>query len=252
MTAAIGIGYALALVIGMALGLLGGGGSILTVPVLVYVLGYSMKLAVPLSLVVVGVTSAFGAATHHRAGTVHWPAAVAFGPTALVGAYLGARLALSMSSQTQLTIFAVLMIAAAVSMYLGPTVWAGSDGAPRPARPFPVLALLGSAVGLLTGLVGVGGGFLYVPALVLLGGVTMKQAIGTSLVLIVMSCAAGLVSYLGHLEIDWPAAALFTGLAVVGVRLGSRLSRVLPAAKLRRGFAVLLVIMGGFVLLKPR
>lgn len=170
LSATAAIGYGLALVIGLALGLLGGGGSILTVPVLVYVLGYSMKIAVPLSLVVVGVTSGFGVAAHHRAGTVQWSAAAAFGPTALLGAFLGAKLALQVSSRFQLMVFAVLMIAAAVSMYLGP-IWArGSAEIARPARPLPVLAALGAAVGTLTGLVGVGGGFLYVPALVLLGG----------------------------------------------------------------------------------
>lgn len=247
------LGWGLAVLIGVSLGLLGGGGSILTVPVLVYVMGYPVKEAIPLSLVVVGVTSAFGAANHHRAGTVHWRSALAFGPAALVGAFGGARLGLLVSSRVQLAIFGLLMIGAAASMFFGPTLWGGGAAeAVRPRRPWPLLMLLGGSVGILTGLVGVGGGFLYVPALVLLGGVAMKSAVGTSLTLIVMSCAAGLASYLGTVTIDWSAAAAFTSLAVVGVLIGSRLVRSVSPDRLRKGFAVLLLVMGLVVLLKPR
>ena len=248
------LGYALAVVIGLSLGLLGGGGSILTVPVLVYVLGYSVKEAVPLSLVVVGVTSGFGAANHQRNGNIRWDAAVSFGPAAIVGAFLGGRLASSVPGRWQLGIFAVLMLAAAISMFFGAALWGRRVAAdlPAPRRPWPILALLGAGVGALTGLVGVGGGFMYVPALVVLGGVAMKQAIGTSLVLIVISCAAGLLGHLGAVTLDWRAAALFTGLAIVGVLVGSALVKSVPQAGLRRAFAVLLMVMGVLVLLKPR
>mgnify|MGYP001415318656 FL=1 len=205
------LGWGLAVLIGVSLGLLGGGGSILTVPVLVYVMGYPVKEAIPLSLVVVGVTSAFGAANHHRGGTVHWRATLVFGPAALVGAFGGARLGMVVSARVQLAIFGLLMIGAAASMFFGPALWGGGAAETvRHRRPWPLLMLLGGSVGLLTGLVGVGGGFLYVPALVLLGGVAMKSAIGTSLTLIVMSCTAGLASYLGTVAIDWSAAAVFT------------------------------------------
>src|SRR5690242_5028521 len=118
------LGYALALLIGLSLGLLGGGGSILTVPVLHYVLGYGVKAAVPMSLVVVGLTSAFGAVQHWRGGTVNLRAAVAFGPPAIVGALLGADLGLRVTATVQLTVFAVVMLAAAVSMYFGAALWA--------------------------------------------------------------------------------------------------------------------------------
>jgi uncharacterized membrane protein YfcA len=247
-------GFGLAVVIGVLLGLLGGGGSIMTIPVLVYALGVPMKQAVPMSLIVVGITSVFGAASHHRRGNVRWEAALSFGPTAILGAFAGARLAHAVSTRVQLGIFAVLMLAAAVSMFLGPGIWqkAGAPDETQLRRPFPIIAALGLGVGTLTGLVGVGGGFMYVPALVLLGGLAMKDAVGTSLILIIASCAAGFVSYLGTVHLDWPATGLFTGLAIVGVAIGSRLTGIVPQTALRRGFAVLLVLMGLLVLFKPR
>jgi len=249
------LGFILALVIGLSLGLLGGGGSILTVPVLVYVLQYGMKQAVPMSLVVVGVTSLFGAVSHHRLSNVRWNAALTFGPAAIVGAVVGARLvAPHVSSRVQLILFAILMLVAAVSMFFGPALWGGKgvEETTRPRRSLVGTAVLGGMVGFLTGFIGVGGGFLYVPALVLMGGLAMKEAVGTSLVLIIMSCIAGFISYLGMVTIDWGATGLFTLLAIVGVLAGSRLGTRVSHADLRRGFAALLVVMGIVVLLKPR
>lgn len=252
------LGFGLAVLIGLSLGLLGGGGSILTIPVLVYVLRYSMKQAVPMSLVVVGVTSVFGALNHHRAGNIRWDAALVFGPAAIVGAFGGARLGLALSGRVQLMIFAVLMLAAAVSMYTGPGIWMRTKEPNRLDRtdgraPLPLILLLGAAVGMITGLVGIGGGFLYVPALVLLGGLPMKQAVGTSLVLIVTSCLAGFASYLVHrVPLAWGATLLFTAIAIVGVLAGSALVKSVPQNALRRGFAVFLLFMGILVLLRPR
>lgn len=245
------LGYALALLIGLSLGLLGGGGSILTVPVLHYVLGYPVKEAIPMSLVVVGLTSAFGAISHGRNGTVHWRSALAFGPPAIVGAVLGAELGLHVDARVQLTVFAVVMLAAAISMMRG---GAETDQS-RPrndGRQLPFITLVGALVGVLTGLVGVGGGFLYVPALTLLGGLTMKEAIGTSLVLIVLGCSAGLVRYAGHLDLAWSGLALFTGIAFLGVAAGSRLVPYLSQRTLKRGFAVFLLFMGALVLVRGR
>ncbi len=246
-------GFGLAVVVGVLLGLLGGGGSIMTIPVLVYALGVPMKQAVPMSLIVVGVTSAVGAFGHHRRGNVRWEAVLSFGPAAILGAFGGARLAHLVSNRVQLVIFACLMLAAAVSMFLGPGFWQKPGGPveTQVRRPFPIIAALGLGVGMLTGLVGVGGGFLYVPALVLLGGLAMKDAVGTSLILIITSCVAGLISYFGTVRLDWSATGLFTGLAIVGVAIGSRLTGLVPQSALRRGFAVLLVFMGLLVLFKP-
>ena len=253
------LGYALALPIGLSLGLLGAGGSILTVPVLHYVLGFGVKAAVPMSLVVVGLTSAFGAAEHWRDGSVSLRSAIAFGPPAIVGALLGADLGLRVSATVQLTVFAVAMLAAAVSMYAGAARRAPQDpaaeavstppGGRRPRLPF--VTLVGAAVGALTGFVGVGGGFIYVPALVVLGGLAMKEAVGTSLVLIVLSCTAGVIRYRGSPGFDWRAIALFTAIAFVGVAAGSRMARHVSPRALRRGFAAFLLVMGAFVLLRP-
>lgn len=232
----------------MSLGLLGGGGSILTVPVLVYVLGYPVKTAIPMSLVVVGITSLLAAAGHARAGMVHWRAAVAFGPPAVVGALAGAQLGLRVPAGLQLGLFAVIMMLAAGAMWAGPQRWAGG-AAPAP-RPLGRVGLLGAAVGVLTGLVGVGGGFLYVPVLVLLAGLEMKPAVGTSLLLIVLSSAAGFARYAGSVALDWGVIATFTGLAFLGALAGTRLGRSASPGALRRGFALLLLVMGVAVLLR--
>lgn len=245
------LGYGLALLIGLSLGLLGGGGAILTVPVLHFVLGYGVKEAIPMSLVVVGLTSGFGAALHARAGTLNWRAVFSFGPPAIIGALLGAELGLRVDAGVQLGVFAVVMLVAAVSMLAprpGETARAGDPAAPKRALPF--VTLVGALVGLITGFVGVGGGFLYVPALVLLGGLEVKTAIGTSLVLIVMSCVAAAVRYHGAVGFDWRAIALFTGIAFVGVAVGSRLVPRVPQPALRKGFAVFLLLMGAVVLLR--
>ncbi len=244
------LGLLLAVVIGLSLGLLGGGGSILTVPVLIYVLGYPVKSAIPMSLVVVGVTSVIGVVNHARGGTVHWRAALAFGPPAIVGALLGAHLGLRVAASLQLAIFAVVMMVGSVAMWFGASLWqrrAAVEGAPRP-RHLAADSLAGGAVGTLTGLVGIGGGFMYVPALVLLAGLGMKDAVGTSLVLIVMSATAGFARYSGAVELDWGGTALFTLLAIVGVVAGTRLGRGVPQTALRRGFAVFLLLMGAVVL----
>jgi uncharacterized membrane protein YfcA len=247
------LGFALAVVIGLSLGLLGGGGSILTLPVLVYILGVSVKQAVPMSLVVVGTTSLFGAVSHQRSRNVRWDTALSFGPPAMIGAFIGAQIGLAVASRVQLAIFGMLMLGAAGSMYFGPALWGARVGVEaRERRSLALIALLGLGVGMITGLVGIGGGFLYVPALVLLGGLMMKHAVGTSLVLIIMSCLAGLISYAGKVAIPWGATAIFTGLAIVGVLAGSSLVRRVSQDTLRRAFAVLLVVMGVLVLLRPR
>jgi uncharacterized membrane protein YfcA len=243
-------GLAFAALIGLSLGILGGGGSILTVPVFVYVLGYEPKRAIAMSLAVVGATSLFGALSHWREGNVRFRMAVTFGAVAMVGSYLGARLAVFVSGGTQLVIFGAVMLAAATSMFRS----ARGDESRLAVGPWPGPLLLGVAfgVGLLTGLVGVGGGFLIVPTLALIARLPMKHAVGTSLLVIALNAFTAFAGYLGQVRIDWQMTAGFTAVAIAGVLAGSAIVRFVPAAALRRGFAVFLVAMGLFILYRNR
>ncbi|HYR06566.1 MAG TPA: sulfite exporter TauE/SafE family protein [Longimicrobium sp.] len=247
------LGIGLGALVGLALGLLGGGGSILTVPIFVYVLGFGAKESIAMSLAVVGAVSLFGAAGHWRAGNVNLRVALVFGAVAMAGTYGGARLAVFFSGAAQLILFAVVMLLAAWFMFRPRQVEA-EGAAPAELRDMPLalIAAEGLAVGVLTGLVGVGGGFLIVPALVLLGKVPMKQAVGTSLLVIAMKSAAGFLGYLGQVQVDWGFMAVFTAVAVGGILLGTYLVRFVPQAALQRAFAVFLVVMGTFILYQNR
>lgn len=248
------LGFALAALIGLSLGMLGGGGSILTVPIFVYVLGFEAKEAIAMSLAVVGATSLFGAAGHWRAGNVNLRVAVIFGVVAMAGTYAGARLAVFFSGAAQLTLFALVMLLAAVFMFRdnAPRRTVGVTSAPDVPMPLVLIVIEGLAVGVLTGLVGVGGGFLIVPALVLLGRVPMKQAIGTSLLVIAMKSFAGFIGYLGQVEVQWGFMAGFTAVAVIGILAGTWLVRFVPQHTLKRAFAVFLLVMGAFILYQNR
>lgn len=245
------IGIALAALIGLSLGLLGGGGSILTVPIFVYVLGFGAKEAIAMSLAVVGATSLFGAAGHWRAGNVNLRVAGLFGVVAMGGTYLGARLAVFFSGAAQLALFAAVMLVAAYFMFRPKRVETSAPDETA-SMPLGLIVIEGIAVGILTGLVGVGGGFLIVPALVLLGKIPMKQAVGTSLLVIAMKSAAGFAGYLGQVQVDWAFMGLFTAVAISGILLGTYLVRFVPQNALQRAFAVFLVVMGTFILYQNR
>lgn len=245
------LGLLLAIFMGLALGLLGGGGSVLAVPILVYALGFGAREAVAASLAVVGLTSLFGVAGHWKADHVRLRVALVFGPIAAVGAYLGARLAGFLSDSVQLSLFAMVMLVAAYFMFRNGKIVknggkASADGSVR--RLLLRFAVPGTGVGLLTGLVGVGGGFLVVPALALLGGIPMETAVGTSLLVVAINSFAGFAGYLGHVEIPWGITSLFTALAIIGTVIGTFLSRYVPQHALKKGFAVLLVAMAIFIL----
>lgn len=244
----LGLGLALAALIGVTLGLLGGGGSILTVPVLVYVLGVAAKPAIAMSLPVVGITSLVGAALHWRLGNVRVSTALTFGVMAMVGAFVGAKLAGFLSGAAQLALLSVVMLAAAASMLRG----ARRESEIRTPTKHALLLAVALGVGVLTGLVGIGGGFLVVPALVLLARVPMRLAVGTSLLVIAMNSASGFAGYLGSVHIDWVFLAGFTGAAVAGALAGTALVARVPQVALKRGFAVFLLVIGGFVLYKNR
>jgi len=249
------IGYALAALVGLSLGLTGGGGSILTVPIFVYVLGFEPKLAIAMSLPVVGGASLIGAVSHWKAGNVKLRTAALFGVIAMAGAYAGARLSVFLSGSLQLALLAIVMLLAAVSMFRSARRdrFRVGDAAPESrAMALGLLFPVALGVGLLTGVVGIGGGFLVVPALVLLANVPMKQAVGTSLLVIAMNSLSGFAGYLGQVTMPWGFIFGFTAVAAAGILAGTWLVRFVSQAALKQGFAVFLLLMGVFMLHKNR
>jgi uncharacterized membrane protein YfcA len=272
----IAIALAVGLLIGLSLGALGGGGSILTVPALVYLLHQSPRAATTGSLLVVGITALAGTFAHWRQGRVRVGPGVVFGLLGVAGSYVGTRLSAAVDPHILLTAFAglILVVAAAMSRRQsglddpadsGVRVSAGTErpsiatalgsipvsAPPAPALPSPRrtgiarVLVAASAVGLLTGFFGVGGGFVIVPALVLALGFPMAAAVGTSLLVISINSATALAARLGgHLHLDWPLLAGFTGAAIAGSLAGNRVASGLRPALLVRGFVVLLVLVG--------
>lgn len=236
----------LAVFVGVALGLLGGGGSILTVPLLAYVAGMDAKQAIATSLLVVGVTSAIGAVSHARAGRVQWRTGLIFGAAGMAGAYAGGVLARFIPGTVLLIGFALMMIATAVAMLRGRKDIQGNGTTHR--LPVPKIIAEGLVVGLVTGLVGAGGGFLVVPALALLGGLPMPVAVGTSLIVIAMKSFAGLGGYLTSVQINWSLALAVTAAAVVGALIGARLTSKIDPDALRKAFGWFVLAMSSVIL----
>ncbi len=237
-------GIAGSLLVGVLLGLLGGGGSILTVPLLVYVLGVEPRTAIVMSLVVVGITSASGAVLHARAGRVRWRTGLVFGAGGMAGAFLGGRLNPHLSPDTLLILFAGVMTAAAVAMLRR------KDASPAmPAQPpsTPRVLAQGTTVGLMSGLVGAGGGFLIVPALMLMG-LSAPTATATSLVVIALQCTAGFLGHLGHVELPWLLTFEVLLAAMTGTLLGGRLAGHISPVHLRKGFALFVLATAAFLL----
>jgi uncharacterized membrane protein YfcA len=239
------LGSFLALLVGVTLGLLGGGGSILTLPMLVYVLHLAPKPAIAASLVVVGTTALTGMIAHARAGRVAVRAGAVFGLAGMAGAYAGGRIGVLVPGQALLAGFGVVMLVTALAMLRG-------RRAPEPrtkqALSIPKAVAIGALVGAVAGLVGAGGGFLIVPALVLAGGLSMPEAIGTSLLVIAMQSFAGLLGYVGHVTLDVPLVTVVTVASVIGSLLGARLARRVSPAALRQAFAWLVLAMALFML----
>lgn len=243
------LGLALALVVGLVLGLLGGGGSILALPIFLYVFHVPTKSAVAMSLAVVGMSAAVGFVSHWRQGTVHMRIALPFGALAMIGAFATARIAHQVPAQVQLTLFVIFAGAAALLML--------RDGMRAPAsapessvanvRFTPLLAVQAVAVGVLTSLIGAGGGFVIVPALVLLARVPVRAAVGSSLFIIMVNGLSGFIGYIGIVPIHWRLAAEFTGVAAVGAIIGTRLAPRVPQRRIKQGFAVTVLVLGGLV-----
>ena len=249
MSAAVILVLALSLVIGLSLGVLGGGGSILTVPILVYVAGFGPKEAIAASLFVVGVTSAVSVVSHARRGRVRWRTGLVFGAAGMAGAFVGGLLGGHIPGQILLIAFAVMMVATSIAMLRGRKK--KDDGGAAPVKhelPLGRVLLDGAVVGLITGLVGAGGGFLVVPALALLGGLPMAAAVGTSLVVIAMKSFAGLAGYLTSVQLDWGLVLAVTAAAIAGTLIGSRIAGRIPEDALRKAFGWFVLAMGTFVL----
>jgi uncharacterized membrane protein YfcA len=239
------VGLLLSAVIGLSLGLIGAGGSIITVPLLVYVMRVPPHEAVGMSLAVVGSTALVGAWMHHRRGGVRGRVALLFAVGGVLGALAGSRLTYLVSPATLLLIFAALMFIVAGLMLRRSAV----EDAAAPASVARSLAA-GLGVGVLTGFLGVGGGFLIVPAMALFGGLTMRQAVGTSLAVIALNSAAGFVAHLGRSEFDLPLTAMVAGMAMLGAIAGTTFSLRLPALALRRGFAWFVLAVALFLIVR--
>jgi uncharacterized protein len=259
------LGVTLALFVGLSLGILGGGGSILAVPIFIYVLGIPPKPAIAMSLAVVGATSFAGFLAHWRQRNVDLGVAWIFALFAVAGAFTGARLARLIPAPVQLALFGGFALTAAWFMYrsgsrdlsrgrdLGATTVrepAGDAGA-RGDRPHPMLlAAVGIAVGVFTAIIGAGGGFMIVPALVLLARVPMRAAVGTSLLILTANALSGFAGYLGQLPIDWSLLVWFTGVAIVGIVMGSAVVRHVPQPRLKQAFSMMVVVLGAYIVVR--
>ena len=251
-----------AIIVGMILGLLGSGGSAIMVPILVYLVGHDAKISIAESLAIVGAISASGAIPFARSRQVDWQSVTLFGLPSMLGAFIGALLGGLATDAVQLTVFGTVLLLASGLMLakaFGNKSSAKTD-APRKRPPLTIpraiLAIVeGTLVGVLTGFVGVGGGFLIVPALLILGKLPMRTAIGTSLVIIVMNSAVGFVKYQHfltqqNLSVDWQTIGIFVGVGIVGCFIGQKLNSKLNQRALQQVFAVFLVLIGGFVVFK--
>jgi uncharacterized membrane protein YfcA len=247
------LGAGLALAVGVVLGLLGGGGSILAVPIFLYVFHVPPKSAIAMSLVVVGMSALVGFLTHWRQGTVNIRIGAIFGALAMTGAFAGARLARFVPASVQLTLFAVFALTAAVMM-LRDSLRVASPALTTTSQQvhgFSVgLGAQAVGVGLLTALIGAGGGFLIVPALVLMANLPVKEAVGSSLLIIAMNATSGVAGYLGQIAFDWPLVGWFTGLASLGAIVGTRLVRRLPAARIKQAFAIMILVLGTYLVIR--
>ena len=251
------IGHMLALLIGLSLGLIGGGGSILAVPILVYVLSLNAKEAIAMSLAIVGIVSLIGVIPHWKLGNVNLRTAIAFTPPAMLGAFIGARLAALpwITDTIQLVCFAIIMLIASYFMIRKPKdsnseLLTPNSELKQSEYPWLAITLEGLGVGIVTGFVGVGGGFAIIPALVLLGKIPMKEAIGTSLLIITFKSATGFIGYLNQVAIDWNLMLTFTTVAVLGVIWGAYFSGKIQGAKLQQAFGYFLIAVAILILIK--
>jgi uncharacterized membrane protein YfcA len=257
------IGFASAILIGVSLGLIGGGGSILTVPVLVYILGVDPVLATAYSLFVVGSTSLVGAGTYMKKGLVNYKTALVFAIPSFIAVFLTRKFlvpalpdplfsvgeAIITKNIGIMVFFALIMLAASYSMITAKKCVDCDENEPVVFN-FPMIALEGSVVGVITGIVGAGGGFLIIPALVLLAKLPMKMAVGTSLLIIAAKSLIGFLGDLSSQTIDWQMLLIFTSLSIVGIFIGSALSKKINEKILKTGFGWFVLVMGIYIITK--
>ncbi len=257
------IGYISSLVIGISLGLIGGGGSILTVPVLVYLFGVEPVLATAYSLFIVGLSSLVGAVPKYKQGMVNLKTALIFGIPSIAAVFATRKFIVPLIPKEVFTIgdfvvtksilmmvlFAILMVFASVSM-IRDKKKNEETGNGEQKFNYPLILLEGAVVGLLTGLVGAGGGFLIIPALVLLSKLPMKQAVGTSLLIIAAKSLIGFTGDLSNYTMDWKLLLTVTALAIGGIFIGDLLSKKIDGNKLKKGFGWFVLIMGIYIIVK--
>ena len=256
-----GLGYLSALIIGISLGLIGGGGSILAVPVLAYLFSVNEKVATAYSLFIVGTSAFVGGWQQHLKGYVDWRTALIFGLPAIVGVTLVRHYLVPAMPEllffigdypfsrriAMFGLFAFLMLPAAYSMLKKETpVQSSDDGAIT--YNYPLILIEGLIVGGITGLIGAGGGFLIIPALVIFANIEMKVAVGTSLIIIALKSLMGF--FLGDaltMQIDWPFLGIFTTLSLIGIFIGSYLGNFIDGKKLKKGFGYFILVMAAFI-----
>lgn len=246
------LGFALAVLIGISLGLIGSGGSILAVPSLIYVMGMSPKSAIAMSLIIVGCVSLIGMIPYWRQGKISFQTVALFTPTAMIGAFLGAQLIRFpfITDTVQLVTFAVMMFSASFFMIRKRPSAAVASIASQERKQRWLIPLTGFGIGIITGFIGIGGGFLIIPALVLISQLPMKQAVGSSLLMIFFNSVAGFVGYLGQVQLDWFILSWFTAFAILGVIIGSYSSSYIEGEKLQKGFGYFLIAVAVFILIK--
>ncbi|MDO7173291.1 sulfite exporter TauE/SafE family protein [Mariniflexile sp. AS56] len=254
------LGFFGAFIIGMVLGLIGGGGSILTVPLLVYLLAYNPVTATAYSLFVVGTSSIFGVYKKHQKKLVDFKTGLAFSFPSFIAVYTTRRYLVPNIPEELFTLngfiitkeiaimvfFALVMLAAATSMIKGKKDTSGTFI----KQPYYKTFVQGLIIGVITGLIGAGGGFLYVPALVLWAGLSMKNAVGTSLVIISINSIIGFLGDLHALNTDWVFLLTFSALTMLGVLLGDYLSKYISNKKLKKGFGFFVMVMAIYILIK--
>lgn len=257
------IAYLSLLLVGMTLSIIGGGGSILTVPIFVYLFGFAADISTSYSLFIVGLSAAVGAFQYYRQGLINFRVGTTFAAPAFLGVFLVRRFVVPAipesvdlgileltKDQLILSVFAIIMVLASASMLKGRKDPGPAQSHPPKKLNYPLIVVEGLLVGGVTGFVGAGGGFLIIPALVILARLPMKEAVATSLLIITVKSLLGFTGDLGQIPIDWTFLLQSSGISILGIIIGGRIAKLIPGEKLKKGFGVFILIMGAFIILQ--